>query len=320
MRRLIAIIIFLIVIIGGGTLWWHNQVLPVDATNKTPTIFVINKGDGVREISANLKERKLIKSPIAFFLLVKKLGVDKKIEAGDFRLNPSMTASEIAFTLTHGTLDIWITIPEGQRASEIADTLQAQIPNFKSSWKNQLYLNEGYLFPDTYLIPKDADIDIIIHIMRNNFDKKFNNIKNTKTTNLTNIETVILASLVEREARFAKDRPIVASVILNRLNEGMPLQIDATVQYTLGYQKLEKNWWKRHLTIDDLKINSSYNTYINVGLTPSPISNPGESALSAALNPPATDYLYYVSDKNGNLHFAKTLSEHNANIKKYEVQ
>ena len=250
--------------------------------------------------------------------MLKKLGLDKKIEAGDFRLSPSMTAQEIAQNLTHGTIDIWVTIVEGQRAEEVANTLQEKVPSYKTSWKNTLIANEGYLFPDTYLIPKDADISIIVSLMKKNFEKKFESIKNSNT-NLSTPQIVIIASLIEREAKFPEDRPLVASVILNRLSLSMPLQIDATVQYALGYQKDEKSWWKKNLTFEDLKINSFYNTYKNVGLPSNPIANPGLDALEGAIKPPKTDYLYYISDKSGHLHFSKNLEGHNLNIEKYNV-
>jgi len=130
-------------------------------------------------------------------------------------------------------------------------------------------------------------------------------------------EVLSIASLVEREAKFPKDRPLVASVILNRLKEGMKLDIDATIQYALGYQPNDKSWWKKELTIEDLEINSSYNTYKNAGLPPSPIANPGLLAIIAVIDAPKTEYFYYISDKQGKNHFAKTIEEHNINISKY---
>lgn len=289
---------------------------PVDPENKNSIIFVVEKGQGVREISNSLKLKGLIKNPIVFFLLVKQLGLDKKIEAGDFRLSPSMTANEIAQDLTHGTLDIWITIPEGKRATEIAEIIKEKIPTYNSAWANVLVQNEGYLFPDTYLIPKDANINNVVSQMRNNFEQKYKSL-NASKTKLNKNEIVILASLVERETRFVQDRPLVASVLLNRLEIGMKLDIDATVQYALGYSQEEKNWWRKNLTFEDLKISSPYNTYRNAGIPPGPIANPGIEALNAVVNPENTNYIYYISDKTGHLHFAKTLQEHNANIEKY---
>ena len=259
------------------------------------------------------------KNPVAFFLLIKKLGFDKKIEAGAFRLNPSMTAQEIAENLTHGRLDIWVTIPEGKRAKEIAEILESNIPSYKPFWKDVLAEKEGYLFPDTYLIPKDADIEIIVGLMVNNFEKKYESLSASNENQLSKNDIVIIASLVERETKFPQDRPLVASVIHNRLKIGMKLDIDATVQYALGFQEDQKSWWKKNLTLEDLKINSPYNTYLNPGLPPVPIANPGLAALEATLRPADTEYFYYVSDKTGRNHYAKTLAEHQINIEKYAV-
>lgn len=317
MKRLITALVILIVCLGLTAVWWVYGLQPVDSSNKTPKIFVVGQGEDVRKIANNLKTQGFIKDPIVFFLLTKQEGIDKQIQAGDFRLNPSMSAQEVASNLTHGTLDIWVTIPEGLRADEIADTLKIKVPGYKESWRVILEQNEGYLFPDTYLIPRGADINLVVSLLRNNFNTKFDSVKNTKATNLSDAQTVIVASIIEREAVFAEDRPIVASVIMNRLNIGMALGIDPTVQYAVGYDSATKSWWKKDLTVDDLAINSPYNTRKNVGLPPTAISNPGISAIKAALNPTNTDYLYFYSDKKGHLHFATTIQGHEANIKKY---
>ncbi|QQG40906.1 MAG: endolytic transglycosylase MltG [Candidatus Levyibacteriota bacterium] len=310
---LFGIIFFLLISLS---IWWYNGIQPIDKNNNTKTIFVIEKGSGIREIANKLKKENLIKDPVLFFLVVKKQGIDGKIQAGDFRLSPSMTMYEIADNLTHGTLDVWITIPEGKRAEEIADILQEKIPSFDQSWRLQLVKHEGYLFPDTYLVPKDADINLIIALMTKNFDNKFSQIK---TAGKIKNDIVTIASLVEREAKHQQDRPLVASVITNRLRIGMKLDIDATIQYTLGYQRNEKTWWKKALTREDINFNSSYNTYKNPGLPPTPISNPGLAALQAAANPAKTNYFYYISDKKGVNHYAATIEDHNANIRKYDL-
>lgn len=317
MKRIIAVVILILVVVIISTFWWQNGVLPVNSQDNTPKIFVVENGQGVREIANSLKKEGLIRDPVVLFLITKQRGLDKKIQAGDFRLNPSMNAYEIAESLTHGTLDIWVTVPEGYRAEEIADILEGKIPNYDKSWREVLNQNEGYLFPDTYLIPRDADITTIISIFKNNFQTKYDSVKSLKTNNLSDTQTLVLASLVEREAMLEEDRPLVASVIYNRLSIGMKLDIDATLQYALGYQKDEKRWWKKGLTNEDKKLNSPYNTYINPGLPPAPISNPGLSAISAALNPAETDYFYYITDTNGKNRYAKTIEGHSANIEKY---
>ena len=229
-----------------------------------------------------------------------------------------MSVEDIAKNLTHGTQDAWVTVPEGQRATEIAQTLKEKIPTYNSWWTNILISNEGYLFPDTYLIPKDTDIGMIVKQMRGTFDQKFATI-NTNNSKLTKQEIVILASLIEREAITDAEKPIIAGILLNRLNAGMALQVDATIQYAKGQNAITKKWWEP-VTLEEYKsITSSYNTYLHVGLPPGPISNPGLEALKAAASPAETNYLFYLHDKNGKIRYAKTLSEHNTNIEKYGV-
>lgn len=318
MKKIIITLILGLVLIIIGSLWWINGSLPANPSDKSPKIFIVKKGEGVREIANNLKAQGLIKDPIVFFLTTKEKGLDKLIQAGDFRLFSYMNAGQIAESLTHGTLDIWVTIPEGLRAEEIANILQKHMPSYDPSWNQELNKNEGYLFPDTYLFPRGASVDQIITIMRTNFQNKYDSIAASKTTNLSEEQSVIIASIIEREAIFAEDRPMVASVLMNRIGLGMALGVDPTVQYAVGYDAESKSWWKKDLTVDDLAINSPYNTRKFAGLPPSAISNPGISALKAALTPPETDYLYFYSDVKGHLHFAKTLDGHEANIKKYQ--
>jgi UPF0755 protein len=317
MKRLIVVIIILLIGIATTGFWWTSGLSPSDSKDNKPVIFAVKQGEGVREIANRLKSQDLIRNPIVFFLFTRINGLDKQIQAGDFRINASMTTPEIANSLTHGTLDIWVTLPEGLRAEEIAEILKDKLPEYEDSWRQELKSNEGYLFPDTYLIPRDATIETVINLFRNNFDNKFNSIKNEKTTGLSDADTVIVASIIEREAAFDTDRPLVGSVIMNRLNLGMALQVDPAIQYAVGYDAPTKKWWKKELTFDDLKINSPYNLHLNAGLPPTAISNPGLSSLKAALNPLVSDYLYFYSDSKGQLHLAKDLNGHNANIQKY---
>lgn len=316
MKRLVVLLVLLIIVVLGGILWWTNGISPVNSQSKESKIFVVQKGDGVKEISNRLKANGLIRSSIVFFLLVKQSGIDKRIEAGDFRLSPAMTVKEIAENLTHGTLDIWITVPEGKRAAEIAEILKEKIPTYDPSWFSALGASEGYLFPDTYLIPKDANIEIIVNQMRGNFNAKYATL-NTSNTKLTQEEIVILASLIEREAITDAERPIIAGILINRLNAGMALQVDATIQYAKGKNPENKKWWEPVLIEEYKTVASDYNTYLFAGLPPGPIANPGIEALSAAVSPATTDYLYYLHDQNGKIRYAETLAEHNENIEKF---
>ncbi|MEK7186248.1 MAG: endolytic transglycosylase MltG [Patescibacteria group bacterium] len=316
MKRLTTLLIVFIILGAGLFIWWKNGTGSVNPKDSKPQIFVVQKGAGVREIANSLKDQNLIRDPIVFFLQVKRLGVDKEIQAGDFRLNSSMTMNEVLDTLRLGILDIWVTIPEGLRATEINAILKEKIPTYQETWAVELEKNEGYLFPDTYLIPKDADISIIISMLKNNFTNKYSTL-DTFATKLSQEDIVTLASMIEREAKHVEDRPLVSSVISNRLRIGMKLDIDATIQYALGYQTDQKRWWKKSLTNTDKLLNSPYNTYRVAGLPPTPISNPGLASLQAAVKPARTSYLYYITDRNGINRYAEDLEGHNNNIEKY---
>ncbi|MBI4084668.1 MAG: endolytic transglycosylase MltG [Candidatus Levybacteria bacterium] len=313
MKRLPTTLIVLAILFGGFFLWWTNGTSSVDKKNLSKQTFVIKKGEGVRSIANHLKREKFIKDPIVFFLLVKQMGIEKNIQAGSYTLSPSQNAREIAKSLTVGTQDVWITIPEGKRAEEIADILSASLPSYNESWRARLVENEGYLFPDTYLFPKESTIDLALSTMKNNFEQKYQEV--TNNTNLSKEQIVILASMIEREARHKEDRPLVSSVMHNRLDLGMALQIDATIQYAKG--NIGNNWWARVAAAEYKSIISPYNTYLQPGLPPGPIANPGLSALQAAANPADTNYLYYITDQSGTNRYARNNEEHLNNIKKY---
>lgn len=315
MKKLLILIILLGIISAGVYFWWQNGLIAVNTADKTTKTFVISKGDGVRKIADNLKESGLIRDPIVFFLLIKQKGIESRLQAGVFYLSPSMSAEQILKEFGTGKFDIAITIPEGKRAEEIADILEENFDQFNDEWRTKLNAEEGYLFPDTYYFPRETGIEQIISTLKNNFDNKYSQV--TNNTDLSKEEIVILASLIEREAKFAQDREMISSVIHNRLDIGMKLDIDATVQYAVGYYEPEKRWWKKGLTYDDLEIDSPYNTYTNPGLPPKPISNPGLASLQAAGSPAESDFIFYISDKTGTNHYAETLDEHNRNVEKY---
>lgn len=318
MKRVFVLLTLIIIAAVGSFLYYREGTLPVNKKVETPKIFVVARGENLASISKKLAEQGLIRNKIIFFLVVTQLGIQKNIQAGDFRLSPSMDVYEIAKSLTHGTLDEWITIIEGMRKEEIAQLVAKSLNIPETEFIREA--NEGYLFPDTYLIPKDATAGSVINILTDNFYKKFSDDlkRKAEAKGLTEKEVVILASFVEREAKFDADRKIVANILLRRYKEGMPLQVDATVQYALGYQAQDKTWWKQDLSVDDLQIKSAYNTYKNKELPPTPIDNPGLAAIEAVINANAnTPYLFYVSDKSGKLHFARDLDGHNENIRKY---
>lgn len=273
-------------------------------------------------MAKKLHDQRLVKDQIAFFLLIKKLGIEKNIQAGNYQISPSQNASEIALALTNGTDDLKITIIEGLRSEEILEQLQKEKID-DGNWKMEAEVrnwkaDEGKLFPDTYFVPKQITIGEVHDLMLKNFVSKFTPQMQADLTKtgLTQDQTIVLASLLEREGKSAEERAMIADILIKRLKNGQSLDIDATVQYALGKQP-NGSWWKKDLTLDDLKVKSSYNTYQNAGLPPAPICNPGLVSLTAAVYPTANPYLYYIHDKNGLIHYAKTLEEHNANVAKY---
>jgi UPF0755 protein len=314
--RLIFLFFFAVVLAWGGWFWWRYSIAPVDPQDTTPVIFVVKSGEGGKEIAADLASQNLIHSSTGFYLLIKLLGIETQMQAGDFRLNKSMDARTIAQELTHGILDVWVTTLEGWRDEEIATQLAKDLDIPENQFLQ--YASSGYMFPDTYNIPRDATGAAVAKIFLDTFNNKVTQQmrQDALKTGLTFNQTITLASLVEKEGK-DQDRPVIAGILLNRFKLGMPLQVDATLQYALGYQPFEKTWWKKELTDDDKKINSLYNTYINVGLPPGPIANPGLASITAAIYPATTDYLYYLHDTTGAVHYAKTVEEHNANIRKY---
>lgn len=313
-KIIIILVIFSLIVIGGG-IWWNHGASAFNPADQSTKSFVIHSGASLRQIADQLKQNNLIADTTIFSLIVRENNLENKLQAGEFKLSASMSPFKIAQTLTKGSINVWITIPEGKRAAEIAGVLKTHFPQYTADWEQKLVAREGFLFPDTYLFPQDATIDQIISTMTNNFNKKYASIPTNPNNRYSQSQIVTVASLIEREAKFSQDRPLVASVIYNRLNEGMPLQIDATIQYALG---TPANWWPI-LTDSGGNIlpNSSYNTYTRTGLPPTPISNPGLSSLTAAIRPAQTNYFYYVSDKNGHNHYETTLKQHNADIVKY---
>ena len=318
MKKLHILLLLIVLITVFSYLFYKEGSLPVNKNDKISKIFIIRQGESLNTIVNNLSNEGLIRNKMVFYLIIKQMGIDRKIQAGDFRLSANMSAIELAKNLTHGTLDVWVTLIEGTRKEEMAQVISNQlgIPEIEFD----KLAEEGYLFPDTYLVPKTATAETVLSIIKNNFNDKFDESLHTQARNkkLTEKQVLILASLVEREARQPATRQKVASIILKRYLNDMPLQIDATVQYALGYQINEKTWWKKDLTFDDLKIVSPYNTYIYRGLPPEPICNPSLSSIKAVINADEnTPYWYYLTDKNGVMHYAVTLEEHNNNVNKY---
>jgi UPF0755 protein len=298
-------------------LWWQDGMSSVDPGGADVMVFTVKRGEGVRSITSRLSENRLIRSPTAFYMLVKIIGIERNIQAGDFRLARSMDALTLARELTHGVNDVWVTIPEGWRKEEIATKVAKELDIPEQEFLK--YAKEGYMFPDTYMISREASAAGIAEILLSNFNKKIPQQfrDDGRKTGLTFPEIITLASIVEREGRSDEDRPMIAGILLNRLRGDWPLQVDATLQYALGYQPREKTWWKKSLFDDDKGIESPYNTYKNKGLPPGPIASPGLSAMKAVIYPKASEYWFYLHDGKGIAHYGKTAEEHEVNISKY---
>lgn len=310
---------FILILVTAFGLWSFvsANLAPVSSDKSTKSV-IIAKGQGVNEIAEKLKDENLIRSAFFFRVYLKKEGLDDQIKAGTFKLSPSQSTAEIAKALTNSPEDVWVTLIEGWRVEEMAEELNKRLGVKKEDFTKQA--KEGYMFPDTYLFPREITTAGIVKVLRDTFDTRFtDDLKSKiKSQGLSEKEGVILASIVEREARSDGARQMVASILLKRLKIGMGLNADATIQYILGYQSAEKSWWKRHLTKDDLQTASPYNTYLHFGLPPTPICNTSLSSLTAVANASSSvPYLYYYHDSKGVSHYGKTLEEHNENVAKY---
>src|SRR3989338_3168555 len=311
MKKPLIVTIIVIVFAIGAYLFYSEGSLPVNKSDTKPKIFVINQGDSLDTIINKLSNERLIRNRLVFYLIVKQKGIETKIQAGDFRLTPSMNAFELASELTHGTIDVWVTIKEGLRKEEIAEIISHEFGLSESEFNG--LAKEGYLFPDTYLIPKNPTSQQIIDIMTKNFDSKYTPEIEEKMSakDLTKDQAITLASLVEREAS-GVDRQEIANIIYKRYVNDWALEIDATVQYALGYQPDQKTWWKKELTQKEYKsVRSPYNMYLHTGLPPGPIANPGLASIEAFANADKnTPYWYYFHNEDGKVYFSKTLEDH----------
>jgi len=316
MKKLKILLLLIIFISVSFYLFYREGFLPVNKLSKETKTFIIKSGEPLDTITNNLASDGLIRNKIVFYLVVKKLGLERKIQAGEFKISENMNAEQVANNLTHGSIDTSITLIEGMRKEEMAQIISKtlDIPEIEIMSKAK----EGYIFPDTYQVPKNASSDVVLTIIKNNqkFVKAFQNIK--KQTKLTEKQALILASLVEREARQPSTREKIAGIILKRYLADWPLDLDASLQYILGYQTNEKSWWKKSVTDEDKNIDSPFNTYKNKGLPPEPVCSPSLSSLEAVINAdPSTPYWFYLTDNNGVMHYAVTLQEHEANVAKY---
>jgi UPF0755 protein len=324
MRRLLATLVAAavgLVVLLGCAFWY---VVDLDRSHpSTPAQIVIPRGSTLADIAALLQDRGVIANALAFRVLARLEHSDAAVRAGAYAFAAHATEREILEQLVTGGAQVatWVSIPEGFSDRQIAERLQREnigpAARFEHVFRTgtldvdgtTVHDLEGYLFPNTYLVPLAATPEQVVKQMTDEFFQVLpaNAPQRAKALGITVPQAVTVASLIEREAKIDADRPLIASVIYNRLRLHMPLQIDATIEYALPHHKSE-------LSLSDLKIDSPYNTYLHAGLPPTPIANPGLPSLVAALNPAKTAALYYVYCGNGHHVFANTLAEHQANV------
>lgn len=327
MKKLIIFSLLITLLLTGCN--FEAMRNPVDENDTTVVKVTVPRGATTTSIGALLIEEGLIQSEMAFKMAAKELGADGKMQAGDYEVSKSMSTDAIIEKMVSGDVVIdtfTFTIPEGFEVKDIKERLVAEgyvdADKFdlalekKYDYKfleGQVYFEgqtplEGFLFPDTYVMRTGATEEEIINRMLQRFDEVFTDEYYTQAEALgyTVNEVVTLASIVEREAAAKEEFPTVAGVFHNRLNHNKMLQSCATVQYVLGERK-------PRLSLEDVAVESPYNTYINTGLPPAPIASPGKLALESTLNPESHTYFFFVVKKGGNgTHvFSETLSEHN---------
>jgi UPF0755 protein len=288
------------------------------------TLFTIHMGQTIVQIAGDLKRKGYIRSELFFISLIRLSGNARKVKSGQYNLYSGMRSTEILQKLVRGVVaTIKFTIPEGFTIQQIADLLEKEgvasseqfiestkYPEILEKYKIPFNNAEGFLFPDTYIVAKDLAAEQIVELMIERFFTNLQKISSREFEEEEMKKLVIIASLVEKEARLDSERPVISAVFYNRLEKGKRLESCATIQYILGKTK-------ERLLYSDLRIESPYNTYLNGGLPPGPISNPGFGSLKAAIEPADVSYLFFVSKKDGSHYFSTTYEEHLEAIRRY---
>lgn len=322
------LLLICVTLMGYG--YFSHQYAPVDPDDNQPIDVRIPANSTARDIASLLEQKGLIRSQGAFLSFCRKEGLDSQLKAGHYIFMRSQSVADIAESIARGAVVTQtITIPEGYTVEQIGDLFVKKGLFTAGEWEEAMQADyaydflesasarannplEGFLFPDTYVIPEDITAQEMIQHMLATFAKIWQDklASASADTGLTINEIVTLASLIEREAQVSSEREVISGVIYNRLARGMLLQIDATVLYCLPNHK-------ETLTYADLEVNNPYNTYRNPGLPPGPIANPGLASLEAAVHPEKHSYLYYVARGDGSHQFSATYEEHLAAKRRY---
>src|SRR3989344_1590366 len=312
-RGLLLCTLLLSLLVGGIVVWKILSLPPADFP--VGVSITVPSGASLYKIAELLKEKGVIRSEAAFTLTVRYRGAESRLLAGDYLFSSALSLSQVVGRLVggvHGIERMRITIPEGTSVAGMGRIFKKTFLQFDDAQFVTLAgESEGYLFPDTYFFFSTATSGPIIDTLKKNFLEKTDLLYQEATANKKSwSDLVIMASIIEEETVTPKDRRIVSGILWKRLAKKMPLQVDAHFAYDIG-----KN--SETLTLDDLKIDSPYNTYRNYGLPPTPISNPGLDAIDAALHPETSPYFFYLSGKDGVIYYAKTFEEHKLNKERY---
>ena len=309
--RWVVVACAIILVCAVGTVLYAKTALTPPATFPIGEDITIEEGLTVSAIADVLSAQGVIRSSLAFYLYMEYAYQGTYIQAGTYRFDEPLRVAEVARILTNGeerSPTVKVTFPEGftikNMAVYLGDVLS--IPDTVS-----IMQYEGYLFPDTYFISRDTTFENLLTTMRETYEDKITPLRDQiAASGLSEPEVITLASLLEREANDSESMRMVAGILSNRLKIGMPLQVDATLEYLTGRTSAE-------LTPDDLETDSPYNTYVHSGLPPTPIANPGIEAITAVLEATSSPYLYYLTGKDGNFYYAKTFEEHKQNKARY---
>jgi UPF0755 protein len=328
-KKIILLFLLTLFVILGGVYIWQGIYQPINQSSKEEIIFSIKKGEGTKEIAINLEKERLIKTATLFRIYTIFKGTSARLQAGEYLVSPSMSIPEITQIFVSGdVIEEQITIIEGWNLKDLSEYLGERgfdkdqfLESTKKDFSGEFdFLKdkprnldlEGYLFPDTYEIRKDGTLEEIINKALQNFDKKLTQElrQEIEKQNKTIFEIIIMASLLEKEVKTTEDKKIVSGILWNRIKNGMPLQVDATISFITGKKGVD-------ISIEEIKIDSPYNTYKYRGLPLGPISNPGFESIRAAIYPESSDYWYYLSTPEGVTIFSRTLEEHNLAKAKY---
>jgi len=308
---------------------------PVSPGSSQEVVFEVPHGAGTATIASALEEQGLIRDRLEFRVLAVLLGWEGRLKAGRFELSPGYSTWQTLRKIGRGeVITVPVTVPEGYTLAQIEELLvekgyvqpggleavleklasEGEIPFLPESRWGLIEPFEGLLFPDTYFFEESTDIETVMRAMARRTAEVFTPEFRARADELgfTPYEVLTLASIIEKEAAVSEERPVISSVYHNRLDIGMGLEACPTVFYVLGKPMSEP------LFIEDLGVESPYNTYLYAGLPPGPICSPGRESIRAALYPADTDYYYFVSKNDGTHHFSRTLAEHNRAVGEYQ--